>query len=452
MSIFKSINPFDQSVLETFNQITNDELNQKIQNSHTAFLRWRETPVSYRSIRMQQLADGLKRQKLNLAKNMTLSMGKPIKEAIAEVEKCAWVCEYYATHAEKFLENKSIKTDASNSYVRYDPIGPVLAIMPWNYPLWQVFRFLAPTLMVGNVALLKHASNVLRCGEDIKDLLQASGFPAEVFQHLIIDHEQTESVIKHDLVKAVTLTGSEGAGRQVAQIAGQHIKKCVLELGGSNAFIVLSDADLDSVVETAILARFQNNGQSCIAAKRFVVVEDVYDQFVANFKTAISTLSLGDPMNESTRLGPMARKDLADELNQQVKQSINQGATLLCGGEPNGTHFPATLLTDVTTDMPVMQEETFGPVAVVIKVKNQAAAFEVAQNTQFGLGVSIFTESVNSIKDDIRIFKDGAVFINEMVKSDPRLPFGGTGLSGYGRELSKVGMHEFVNKKTVYIK
>ncbi len=452
MSKFKSINPYDQQLLETFDQLTDGELEQAVHNSEQAFLEWREIPMQQKAKCMHAAAEVLKNNKQKYARDITLEMGKPISEAIAEIEKCAWVCEYYAENAADFLADNTIETDADLSFVSYESLGPVLAVMPWNYPFWQVFRFAAPNLMAGNTGILKHASNVMRSGLNIEAVFRQEGFPAHVFQSLRIDHDQVAELLKNPAIKAVTLTGSEQAGRSVAADAGQQLKKSVLELGGSNAFVVLADANLEDTAELAVQARFQNTGQSCIAAKRFVVETQIYDAFVERFIHHVKQLKVGDPTDESTDLGPMARADLAEDLMQLLQQSINQGAQVILGGQHEGPMFEPTVVTEVNPDMPIMQAETFGPLAPIIRANDREHAIELATDTDFGLGVTVCTQDIDFVKQKLHRFPDGAVFVNELVKSDPRLPFGGTGISGYGRELAKDGIMEFINKKTVYIK
>jgi succinate-semialdehyde dehydrogenase/glutarate-semialdehyde dehydrogenase len=381
-----------------------------------------------------------------------LEMGKPIAESRAEVTKCALVCDYYAEHGPGFLADEVIGTDAQRSYVRHDPMGCVLSIMPWNFPFWQVFRFAAPALTVGNVALLKHAPNVFGCSILIAEVFEEAGFPRGTFQNLIIHHDQVEKIIAHENVKAVTLTGSERAGASVAEVAGRYLKKCVLELGGNNAFIVWKDADVEKAVQTAVNARMANAGQSCIAAKRFILVDAIYDDFVARFIQAAKKLVAGDPNDEATRVGPLARLDLADQLQRQVKQSVEMGAELLYGGNQRGCYHEPTILGNVKPGMPAFDEETFGPLAPMIKVKDEFEAFELAEKSRYGLGTTVCTRDIQRASELSAVVSDGAYFVNELVKSDPRLPFGGTKRSGYGRELAKDGMMEFVNRKTVYIK
>jgi succinate-semialdehyde dehydrogenase/glutarate-semialdehyde dehydrogenase len=383
---------------------------------------------------------------------ITLEMGKPIAESRAEVTKCALVCDYYAEHGPGFLADEVIGTDAQRSYVRHDPMGCVLSIMPWNFPFWQVFRFAAPALTAGNVALLKHAPNVFGCSILIAEVFEEAGFPRGTFQNLIIHHDQVEKIIAHENVKAVTLTGSERAGASVAEVAGRYLKKCVLELGGNNAFIVWKDADVEKAVQTAVNARMANAGQSCIAAKRFILVDAIYDDFVARFIQAAKKLVAGDPNDEATRVGTLARLDLADQLQRQVKQSVEMGAELLYGGNQRGCYHEPTILGNVKPGMPAFDEETFGPLAPMIKVKDEFEAFELAEKSRYGLGTTVCTRDIQRASELSGVVSDGAYFVNELVKSDPRLPFGGTKRSGYGRELAKDGMMEFVNRKTVYIK
>ncbi|WP_127844801.1 NAD-dependent succinate-semialdehyde dehydrogenase [Psychroflexus aestuariivivens] len=449
---FQSINPYNGDKIAEYTALSKEELDQKLSDSAVAFKNWCQQPLSQRTNLLKKAGEILRKNKDEYAKTITLEMGKPISESISEIEKCAWVCDYYAEHAEEFLANEVIKTDASKSFVRHDPIGSVFAVMPWNFPFWQVFRFAAPTLTSGNTGLLKHASNVFGCAQIIEDVFTQAGYPKGVFQSLVVDHDVTERIISHKTVKAITLTGSEKAGSTVAQIAGKHLKKSLLELGGSNAFIILEDADLDLAIKTAVKARMLNSGQSCIAAKRFIIHESVYDKFVSEFINEVRQLEVGDPALETTEIGPLARKDLADELQKQVRTSILQGAELLLGGEQNNCFHEPTVLGGVTRDMAVFKEETFGPVAAMIKFKSIEVAFDLSEESQFGLGVSLFTKDTSKAEKYADKVSDGALFINELVKSDPRLPFGGTKKSGYGRELAKDGMMEFINRKVVYVK
>ncbi len=448
---FKSINPYNGAVVGTYTSLSETELNQKLDNAHTAFLSWRKVPLIERCTLMQKAGQVLRDNAADYARMISLEMGKPIKEAIGEVNKCAWVCDYYTENAATFLADEIIKTEAQKSFVRHEPIGAVYAVMPWNFPFWQVFRFAAPTLTAGNVGLLKHAANVFGCAEMIEDVFTKAGFPKDVFQNLLVHHDASETIIAHDAVRAVTLTGSERAGSAIAALAGKYIKKSVLELGGSNAFIVWEDADIDKAVATAITARMLNAGQSCIAAKRFILVGNIYETFVAKFTTALTALKSGDPLQESTQVGPLARRDLADELQKQITESIAQGAILLAGGAQHNCYHQPTILGGVFPGMPAFDEETFGPLAAMVHATDIADAFRLAEFSRFGLGITICTRNVALAEAMISEASDGAYFINELVKSDPRLPFGGTKYSGYGRELAKDGILEFVNRKTVYI-
>ena len=449
---FKSINPYTDCEVGSHTALTKEEVSSKLDKGQKAFQSWRKTPLSERTGLLKKVASILRDNAEEYAKMITFEMGKPISESLSEVNKCAWVCDYYAENAAAFLADETIATDASHSFVKHDPIGSVLAIMPWNFPFWQVFRFAAPTLTAGNTGLLKHAPNVFGCAKQIEEIFIKAGYPPYVFQNLVVHHDLTEYIISHDSVQAVTLTGSERAGSAVAEIAGRHLRKSLLELGGNNSFIVCEDADIDKAVKTAITARMLNCGQSCIAAKRFILVEGIYDEFVAKFTDVVSNLKSGDPMDETTQVGPLARKDLADQLNRQVEESVKQGAKLLLGGHQRGCYHEPTILGNVVPGMTAFNEETFGPLAAMIKAKDIDHAFELSEQSRYGLGVTICTtdtEKALSLADRV---SDGAYFINELVKSDPRLPFGGTKKSGYGRELAKDGMMEFVNRKTVYLK
>lgn len=445
-------NPYNQKELKTYNYHTDNELKIILDNAQNAFEDWKTKEIKERTNLLQNLANTLEDKKEIYAKLMTEEMGKPISQSIAEIEKCVWLCDFYITNAEDFLADSIIETDAQESFISYDPLGVVLAVMPWNYPFWQVMRFAVPSLTAGNVGLLKHASNVTSTALAIQDLFEEAGYPKGCFQTLLVNHDQIEDIIENDIVKAVTLTGSEPAGKSIAAIAGKNLKKTVLELGGNNACVVFDDANLDKHIDTMVKARMQNTGQSCIAAKRFIVSEKIYDQFLSRFKDEVSKLNSGDPEDSDTFIGVMAREDLAEELEQQVNKSIDLGAKITLGNKRNKAYYEPTIITDVTEDMPVFKEETFGPVAAVIKAKDNEDAIKLAANSRFGLGTMIFTENTDNIYNYIGDIPDGALFINDMVKSDPRLPFGGTKASGYGRELSKEGILEFVNKKTVYIK
>jgi succinate-semialdehyde dehydrogenase/glutarate-semialdehyde dehydrogenase len=449
---FKSINPYNGEELATYKALTSDDLMGKIEKAEKAFTSWKTTSMNSRSAIMHKAADLLEENASEYARMITLEMGKPITEAESEVKKCAWVCRYYADNATEFLKDEIIETEAHKSYVQHSPIGTVLAIMPWNFPFWQVFRFAVPTLLAGNTGLLKHAANVFGSATMIEDIFTKAGLPNGVFQNLIVHHDTTEQIISHDSVQAVSLTGSERAGSAVAALAGKHIKKSLLELGGSNAFIVWEDADIDKAVETALVARMLNCGQSCIAAKRFILLDGIYDEFVTKFTTGIKKLKSGNPADRATKVGTLARIDLAEELQKQVTASIDKGAKLLLGGKQNNAYHEPTILGDVVPGMPAFDEETFGPLAAMIRANSIDEAFELANKSRLGLGLTVCTTDITKALSYSSRVSDGAYFINELVKSDPRLPFGGTKKSGYGRELSKDGILEFVNRKTIYVK
>lgn len=447
-----SINPWTLEEIERFKTHTEEQTNTIIESVDARFRTWKRSAFTERSALMHRVAEVLEAKKRSYAEHISREMGKPLAEAVAEVEKCAWVCRYYADHAEGFLRSKVIATDASKSYVSYEPLGVIYAIMPWNFPFWQVFRFAAPTLMAGNTAILKHAPNVTRCALDIEDIFAEAGAPANAFRTLILDNEHASKVIEHPLIRAVSLTGSERAGVAVASTAGAVLKPSLLELGGSNAVIVLEDADLNAAVETGFKARFLNSGQSCIAGKRFMVADSIYDAYIEKFKEKVEQLKFADPLSGNATIGPLARVDLAEGIERQVNESIKQGAELVCGGKRDGAKYHPTILKNVTPGMAAFDEETFGPVAPFTRIKDLSEAIELSNMSSFGLGVTICTGNAERIMDRIAEFDEGAVFINELVKSDPRLPFGGIKKSGYGRELSADGIHEFVNAKTVYVK
>ncbi len=414
-------------------------------------LSWKQLSIKNRISFLPQLAKLLLENKQEYATCITTEMHKPISQAIAEVEKCALLCHYYYENAETFLATKNIKTEASESFVTYEPLGVILGVMPWNFPFWQVFRFAVPTIIAGNTVVVKHASNVPKSAELIQEIFEQAGFPKGCYQDLPIPSSEVANVISNPFIKAVSLTGSEQAGIAVATEAGKHLKKCVLELGGSNAFIILEDANLEKAVAIAVNARMQNAGQSCIAAKRFLVHENIATDFISRFTKAVQELKTGDALDLNTQIGSLARVDLAEELELQVQKSIQMGAKLILGGNRKGAFYEPTILTKVTTGMPIFNEETFGPVAAIVTFKTVEEAIKLSNQSDFGLGVSIFTQEIDFIKTKISDFNEGAVFINEMVKSDPRLPFGGIKKSGYGRELSEDGIKEFVNVKTVVI-
>ncbi len=450
-----SINPATGELIKSFEEFSEEKIFSIIEDVQKDFEQWRKVPIKERSKLMFKAAEVLRANKRKYGEIMTLEMGKPITQAIAEAEKCAWVCEYYAENAEKFLTPEFIETDASESFVRFDPLGIILAVMPWNFPFWQVFRFAAPALMAGNAGILKHASNVPMSALAIEEVFREAGFPENLFRTLLISSKPVPKIIKHPFVKAATLTGSEPAGSKVAELAGKEIKKTVLELGGSDPFIVLEDADIDEAATVGVTARLINNGQSCIAAKRFIYVEKIADEFEAKFVEKMKSIKIGDPMDETTELGPIAREDLLLELHEQVQTSVKQGAKILTGGERlprEGAFYPATVLADVKKGILAYTEELFGPVAIFIKVKDEAEAIQVANDTDFGLGASIWTKNIERAKKLVPEINSGSVFVNGLVKSDPRLPFGGVKRSGYGRELSHYAIKEFVNIKTVWIK
>ena len=452
---FEIINPANGETVNTFTQMSDEDLNQTLSVAHEAQRKWAAMDITERGRMLQQVHDLLLKNKEAYAELMTQEMGKIYLQGIAEIEKCAWGCQYYINHAERFLQSEDVETEAHHSFVTYKPLGVVLAIMPWNFPFWQVFRFAAPALMAGNGVLLKHAPNVIGCAMAMQELFQQAGLPEHLFRSLIIDIPQTANVIHDKRVAAVTITASVNAGRAVAAEAGKALKKCVLELGGSDAYIVLEDADIDKAVEVGIVGRFQNSGQSCIAAKRFIVVDSVYDEFEKKFVAAVKALKMGDPKDEATYVGPQARMDLRDGLADQVKRSVEAGAKVLVGGEVpegKGAFYPATVLADVKPGMAAWSEELFGPVATLIRVKDEAEALEVANGTDFGLGGAVWTEDLaRGERIAAEQIESGAAFVNDMSKSDPRMPFGGIKHSGYGRELSIYGIREFVNTHAVWV-
>ena len=450
-----SINPANNKKINSYQEISKDSINQIIDSSFNTFLEWRNKSFSYRAKKMRYLAELLKQKKEQLGLLMTKEMGKPIKQSIAEAEKCAWVCEYYADNAEKFLSQKEIPTGSTKSFISFQPIGIVLAIMPWNFPFWQVFRFASPALMAGNVGILKHASNVQGCAIEIEKLFLEAGFPKFAFNNLVIGSKKVSNVIKNSKISAVTLTGSTPAGKSVASLAGSLLKKTVLELGGNDPYVILEDADLDNAVKSCIAGRMLNAGQSCIAAKRFIVVQSSLKEFIDKVHNEIKKMKMGDPINPDINIGPMVNNIARDELHQQVIISIEKGAKLLFGGkipQLDGAFYPPTLLVDVEPGMPAFDDELFGPVAVVISAKDQSHAIELANKTNFGLGAAIFTRDLDKGENiATKELEAGSCFVNDFVKSDPRLPFGGIKESGYGRELSEFGIQEFVNIKSVVI-
>jgi succinate-semialdehyde dehydrogenase/glutarate-semialdehyde dehydrogenase len=449
-----SINPATGETLRSFEPLTAAQIEQKLRLAASAYRQYRHTSFAERAEKMLRAGDILEKEKEDCARLMTLEMGKPYKAAVAEAAKCATACRYYAENAEKFLADEIVETGARRSLIRYLPIGPVLAVMPWNFPFWQVMRFVAPALMAGNVGLLKHASNVPQCALKIENILLRAGFAEGVFQTLLIGADAVDEILADPRVAAATLTGSEQAGIQVGISAAKRIKKVVLELGGSDPFIVMPSADLEAAVATAVDARIQNNGQSCIAAKRFIVAESIADEFQRKFVARMEGLRIGDPFDESTQLGPLANADAVTTLDVDVKKSIAAGARLLTGGhaiDRPGNFYAPTVLTDVPVGSPAYSEEFFGPVASIFRARNVDQAIEIANDTRFGLGSSVWTNDPVEMERFINELDAGMVFVNKMVASDPRLPFGGVKQSGHGRELGVHGIHEFVNIKSVWI-
>jgi succinate-semialdehyde dehydrogenase / glutarate-semialdehyde dehydrogenase len=454
--MIKSINPATEEEIKSYSEMGKEEINRIIINADKSFEKWKRTDFSQRADNMRAAGEALRKKKEILSILMTVEMGKPIIQSRSEIDKCALVCDYFAKNAERFLQDEKVVTDAINSFITYQPLGVILAIMPWNFPFWQVFRFAAPNLMAGNAGVLKHSSNVTGCGLAIEDIFREAGFPENLFRTLVVPSKDVNEIIRHDKIKAVTLTGSTVAGRSVAGIAGSVLKKSVLELGGSDPYIILEDADLDKAAETCVNSRLINSGQSCIAAKRFIVVNQVYRKFEELFVEKMRSKIMGDPMKEETNVGPQARDDLREDLHKQVMKSVKYGAKVLIGGnipKDKGAFYPPTILSNIKPEMPAYKEELFGPVASLIKAKDEEDAIRIANDTIFGLGAAVFTQ--NSARGE-RIAREelnaGNCFVNDFVKSDPRLPFGGVKESGYGRELSVLGIKEFVNIKTVYRK
>jgi succinate-semialdehyde dehydrogenase/glutarate-semialdehyde dehydrogenase len=448
---FKSTNPYNSEPVYEIPLDSKEQMWAKVVALDKGFYEWRKSSFEQRSKLLNNLAALLLAKKQALAKACTLEMGKPIKEAISEVEKCAWVCNYYAENGQQFLKDTPIKIDGQQTYVTYDPLGCILAIMPWNFPFWQVFRFVAPNLMAGNTIAMKHASSVPKCAELIEQLIIEAGYSANVYKNLFVNVSEVEPLLADTRIKAVTLTGSVKAGSSVAKIAGANIKKSVLELGGSSAFIVMEGADIEKAVAGAVLGRFLNGGQSCIAAKRILIHASIYNEFEKQFLEKVTALKIGNPLSEDVKIGPMARIDLAEQMEQQMNDSVKLGAKILLGGKRESANFEPTILTNVTSKMPVYREEIFGPCAVLIPFNTIEEAIEISNNTEYGLGCSIYTENPDKYLQYIPQFDEGGVFFNSIVKSDPRVPFGGVKKSGFGRELGEEGIKEFVNKKTVYI-
>lgn len=454
MTTIESVEPATETIRARFDPHTKADVEAALAQADAAFRRWREVPIGERAVPMRALATVLRDRKDRYARLITTEMGKPIGEALAEIEKCAWNCDFYADYAAAFLADEPVESNATSSYVAFEPLGVVLAVMPWNYPFWQVIRFLAPALMAGNAAVLKHASNIPQCALALEEAVRDAGFPAGLLRTLLLSGAEVEPVIADDRVRAVTLTGSTATGARIAELAGRAVKKAVLELGGSDPFIVLRDADIAAAAETGAKARFQNAGQSCIAAKRFLVEAPVAAEFERRFADAIRSLRAGDPLDRATQVGPLAREDLRDTLERQVAESVRMGARVVIGGKRiagKGWFYEPTLLADVTEDMPVLREETFGPVAALLAVRDADEAVRVANSSPYGLGAALWTRDETRGRALARRIESGSVFINGMVASDPRLPFGGVKQSGYGRELSSFGIREFVNIQTIWI-
>jgi len=451
-----SINPATGDPIQSYSEMSAREVGDILQCADRVFAGWRRTPVLGRASIMTRVGETLRAQSETLARLMAQEMGKPVAQGRAEVEKCAWVCDYYAEHAERFLAHEVIPTDAANSFVAFEPLGLVLAVMPWNFPCWQVFRAAVPALMAGNAVVLKHASNVPGCALAIEKVFQRAKLPEGLFRSLLVGSHRVADLIEHPRVKAVTVTGSTSAGRAVAAKAGAMLKKTVLELGGSDPYIILADAELESAVTVCVTSRLINNGQSCIAAKRFIVVESIRKSFEELMVNHMRAQRMGDPFDEAVTVGPLARHDLRDALHQQVTASVQRGARVLLGGaipDSKGAYYPPTVLTGVTRGMPAYEEELFGPVASIIGVKDEAEAIHAANDSAFGLGAALFTSDTRKGEQIATEQLDaGSCFVNTLVHSDPRLPFGGIKQSGYGRELSVFGIREFVNIKTVYVK
>jgi succinate-semialdehyde dehydrogenase/glutarate-semialdehyde dehydrogenase len=452
----KTINPTTGKLIKEYKEMSFDKVDDIIKKANAAQAGWKKIGFEERSSYLKKIAVILRDKKQELSELMAEEMGKPVQQGIGEAEKCAWVCEYYAEHAEGFLKDDPVQTDASKSYVAFNPLGVVLAIMPWNFPFWQLFRFAAPALMAGNGAVLKHSENTTGIALKIEEIVHEAGIPKDLFRTIIRDKTEMKEVIQHEGIAAVTLTGSTRAGKAVASQAGEMLKKTVLELGGSDPSVILKDADIKASAESCVNSRLLNSGQSCIAAKRFVVVEDVYDEFMEEFTALMKARKMGDPLDDETDVGPQARVDLRDQLHEQVQESIENGAELVLGGEKpegKGAFYPVTILTNVKPGMPAYSEELFGPVASIIKVKDEGEAIQVANNTNYGLGASVYSQDVEYAEEIAATkLEAGCCFVNDFVKSDPRLPFGGIKNSGYGRELGLYGIREFVNTKTVYVK
>ena len=454
MGLLKSINPATEELFAEFKEVDILSIEEIIEKSSIFQKEWSGTDIKKRSKIILDIGNFIIENKESYARIITSEMGKPISEAIGEVEKCGWLCEYYAENGSKFLADKHIDSNAKSSFVSFEPLGVILGIMPWNFPFWQVFRFAIPALLAGNSVLLKHASNVQGSALAIEKIFHNSDIPNNVFRTLVVGSSIISDIISNKHVKAVSLTGSEYAGSKVGESSGKHLKKTVLELGGADPFIVMSDANMSDCIEAAVKGRMLNNGQSCISAKRFIVHSSIYNQFIDKLKEQIQELSIGDPMDENILVGPLAREDILEELNQQVQNSINLGAKLITGGArmgKKGYFYSPTILTNITKEMPIYYEETFGPVFTIIKFNSTDEMIEIANDSEFGLGASIWSKDKENALSIARKIETGAIFINDFTKSDPRLPFGGIKKSGYGRELSEFGIREFVNIKTISV-
>ncbi len=451
-----SINPATGEINNEYIQMSTDEINKCLKDVDSAYGQWKNIPFDKRETFLKKAAEFLRKNKSEYGRLMAREMGKPIVQGEAEIEKCAWVCEYYAENGHSFLKLKPVKTDAKNSYVAFKPLGVLLAVMPWNFPFWQVFRFAVPALMAGNVVILKHASNVQGCASAIESIFINAGFPENVLRNLVIRSNRVESIIENSIIKAVTITGSTLAGKSVAKKSGEMLKKTVLELGGSDPYIILEDSNLPQAVGACTQGRLLNTGQSCIAAKRFIVIEKILEQFIRLMKKSMGSKSVGDPLKYETEIGPMVSMSARDDLHRQVERSVKMGAKCLLGGylpKGPGAFYPATLLSNVKPGMPAFDEELFGPVGAIISASNENEAIDLANQSSFGLGAAVFTQDMERgqciAENELEA---GTVFVNDFVKSDPRLPFGGVKDSGYGRELSSFGIYEFINIKTIYIK
>jgi len=448
-----SKNPYNEKIIKNYKSYNKNKTIDLIDNAQKAFIKWKSITIKNRIKTIRKIKNNLLSKKMHCAYKITYEMGKPIKESIAEIDKCVWVCDYYIENAEQFLEPEIIKTDARKSYVSFEPMGVILGIMPWNFPFWQVFRFVIPAILSGNTTIVKHASNVSGCCLIIEDIF-SDNIDYKVFSCLLLPASEVENVIKNPIVKAISLTGSEKAGSSVGSIAGSEIKKILLELGGADAFIVCKDADITKASEKAVLGRILNAGQSCIAAKRFIVHKDIKEKFIDNVIDILDNMKLDDPSNIKTQIGPLARKDILDDIEHQIKDAINKGAKL-CYQMKNipkiGYFFPPSIVDNINSSMDIYYNETFGPLFTIFTYTNEKEAIKIANNTQYGLGGSIWSKNIENAEKIAHEIYTGAIFINEITKSDPRLPFGGVGLSGFGRELGTYGIKEFVNVKTIYI-